>query len=145
MKRAIGRPPGKTSTVINVRIPVTLVHRLDRYLDMLETTTGLRTNRGALLRPALKVFLESKGVWRAAIATSPGLPSRHSGRSLKPACRPPPPLNLLKLKSLEFVNNILSFLERSLRFVCGCQYYEVNRVTTDIEQVLKEKKPFILH
>jgi hypothetical protein len=48
--------------VINVRIPVTLVHRLDRYLDMLETTTGLRTNRGALLRPALKVFLESKGV-----------------------------------------------------------------------------------
>jgi hypothetical protein len=62
MKRAIGRPPGETSTVINVRIPVTLVHRLDRYLDMLETTIGLRTNRGALLRPALKVFLESKGV-----------------------------------------------------------------------------------
>jgi hypothetical protein len=62
MKRAIGRPPEEASTVINVRIPVTLVHHLDRYLDMLETTTGLRTNRGALLRPALKVFLESKGV-----------------------------------------------------------------------------------
>ena len=62
MKRAIGRPKGEASTVINVRIPVTLVHRLDRYLDRLETTTGLRTNRGALLRHALKVFLESKGV-----------------------------------------------------------------------------------
>lgn len=60
MKRAIGRPKGETSTVLNVRIPVTLMHRLDRYLDKLETTTGLRTNRGALLRHALKVFLESK-------------------------------------------------------------------------------------
>jgi hypothetical protein len=60
MKRAIGRPKGEASTVITVRIPVTLMHRLDRYLDMRETATGLRTNRGALLRHALKVFLESK-------------------------------------------------------------------------------------
>jgi hypothetical protein len=60
MKRAIGRPKGEASTVLNVRIPVTLMHRLDRYLDILETTTGLQTNRGAILRHALKVFLESK-------------------------------------------------------------------------------------
>jgi hypothetical protein len=62
MKRAIGRPKGEASTVINVRIPVTLLHRLDRYLDRLETATGLRTNRGAILRHALKVFLESKDI-----------------------------------------------------------------------------------
>jgi hypothetical protein len=62
MKRAIGRPKGEASTVINVRIPVTLMHRLDRYLDRLETATGLRTNRGAILRHALKVFLESKDI-----------------------------------------------------------------------------------
>jgi hypothetical protein len=60
MQRAIGRPTGEASTVINVRMPVTLMHRLDRDLDRLETATGLRRNRGALLRHALKVFLESQ-------------------------------------------------------------------------------------
>lgn len=62
MKRVIGRPKGEASTVINVRMPVTLMHRLDRSLDRLETTTGLRTNRGAILRHALKLFLESKDI-----------------------------------------------------------------------------------
>jgi hypothetical protein len=36
------------------------VERLDRSLDKVETETGLTTNRGAILRHALKVFLESK-------------------------------------------------------------------------------------
>jgi hypothetical protein len=39
-----------------------LVQRLDRYLDKLETETGLRTHRGMILRRALKVFLEAKGL-----------------------------------------------------------------------------------
>jgi len=60
MKRQVGRPKGEEATVVNVRIPVSLVERLDRYLDKLETDTGLTTNRGAILRHALKVFLESK-------------------------------------------------------------------------------------
>jgi hypothetical protein len=60
MKRHVGRPKGEAATVINVRIPVALVERLDRYLDQLETATGLTTNRGAIIRHALKVFLESK-------------------------------------------------------------------------------------
>ena len=60
MKRQVGRPKGEAATVVNVRIPVSLVERLDRYLDKLETDTGLTTNRGAILRHALKVFLESK-------------------------------------------------------------------------------------
>jgi hypothetical protein len=62
MQRPIGRPKGEAATVVNVRIPMSLVHRLDRYLDKLETETGLATNRGALIRHALKVFLESKGI-----------------------------------------------------------------------------------
>jgi hypothetical protein len=62
MKRAIGRPTGEASPVITVRIPVTLMHRLDRDLDRLETATGLRTNRGASLRHALNVFLASKDI-----------------------------------------------------------------------------------
>jgi hypothetical protein len=60
MKCAIGRPQGEASTVLNVRIPVPLMHRLDRSLDRLETVTGLRTNRGAILRHAPKAFLESQ-------------------------------------------------------------------------------------
>ncbi len=60
MKRQVGWPKGEEATVVNVRIPVSLVERLDRYLDKLETDTGLTTNRGAILRHALKVFLESK-------------------------------------------------------------------------------------
>lgn len=62
MQHPIGRPKGEATTVVNVRIPMSLVHRLDRYLDKLETETGLATNRGALIRHALKVFLESKGI-----------------------------------------------------------------------------------
>ena len=60
MKRRVGRPKGEAAVVVNVRIPVSLVQRLDRYMDKLETETGLVTNRGAILRHALKVFLESK-------------------------------------------------------------------------------------
>ena len=62
MKHRVGRPKGEAATVVNVRIPVALVQRLDRYLDKLETETGLATNRGAILRHALKVLLESKGM-----------------------------------------------------------------------------------
>lgn len=60
MKHSGGRPKGEPATVVNVRIPLSLVERLDRYLDKLETETGLATNRGALIRHAVKVFLESK-------------------------------------------------------------------------------------
>jgi hypothetical protein len=60
MKHSVGRPKGEPATVVNVRIPISLVERLDRYLDKLETETGLATNRGALIRHAVKVFLESK-------------------------------------------------------------------------------------
>jgi hypothetical protein len=62
MPRRVGRPKGEDSTVVNLRLPVSLLQRLDRYLDKLETETGLHTNRGMILRHALKVFLEAKGM-----------------------------------------------------------------------------------
>jgi hypothetical protein len=62
MRCRVGRPKGKVSTVVNVRFPLHLVQRLDRYLDTLETETGISTDRGAILRQTLHVFLESKGM-----------------------------------------------------------------------------------
>ena len=60
MNRRAGRPKGEAATVVTVRIPLALVERRDRYLDKVETETGLTTNRGAILRHALQVCLESK-------------------------------------------------------------------------------------
>jgi hypothetical protein len=62
MPRRVGRPKGEDSTVVNLRLSVSLLQRLDRYLDKLETETGLHPNRGMVLRHALKVFLEAKGM-----------------------------------------------------------------------------------
>src|SRR5262249_53126267 len=58
MQRRAGRPKGEAATVVNVRIPLSLVERLDRYLDKVETETGLTTNRGAILRHALNSILK---------------------------------------------------------------------------------------
>jgi len=62
MPRRVGRSKGADSTVVNVRLPVSLGQRLDRSLDKLETETGLSTHRGMILRHALKLFLEAKGM-----------------------------------------------------------------------------------
>ena len=53
-----GRPKGEPSTIVNVRLPVALLARLDRYLDRLEGQTGLKANRGMIARRALEIFLE---------------------------------------------------------------------------------------
>jgi len=54
-----GRPKGEPSTIVNVRFPVALLARLDRYLDRLEVQTGLKANRGMIARRALEIFLET--------------------------------------------------------------------------------------
>jgi hypothetical protein len=54
-----GRPKGEPSTIVNVRLPVALLARLDRYLDRLAGQTGLKANRGMIARRALEIFLES--------------------------------------------------------------------------------------
>jgi hypothetical protein len=47
------------STIVNVRLPLSLVAALDRYLDRLENQTGLKANRGMIARRALELFLAS--------------------------------------------------------------------------------------
>ena len=58
-KKPAGRPKGEPSTIVNVRLPLTLVAELDRYLDWLEGQTGLKANRGMITRRALALFLAS--------------------------------------------------------------------------------------
>ena len=45
--------------MVNVRLPLPLVARLDHYLDQLECQTGLKANRGMSTRRALELFLEA--------------------------------------------------------------------------------------
>ena len=54
-----GRPKGEPSTIVNVRFPVALLARLDRYLHRLEVQTGLKANRGMIARRALELLLET--------------------------------------------------------------------------------------
>src|SRR5574341_222293 len=56
-KQTVGRPKGEPSTIVNVRLPLTLVAQLDHYLDRLEWQTGLKANRGMLIRRAVALFL----------------------------------------------------------------------------------------
>lgn len=58
-KQPVGRPKGEPSTIVNVRLPLTLLAQLDRYLDQLEWQTGLKANRGMITRRALELFLAS--------------------------------------------------------------------------------------
>jgi hypothetical protein len=59
-QKKAGRPKGAPSTIVNLRIPVGLLARLDRYIDQLEVQTGLKANRGMMARRALELFLESR-------------------------------------------------------------------------------------
>jgi len=58
-QKPVGRPRGAPSTIVNVRLPLALLARLDRYLDRLEVQTGRKANRGMIARRALALFLET--------------------------------------------------------------------------------------
>lgn len=60
LKKPVGRPKGPESTIVNVRIPLDLLERLDRYLDRLEVRRGIKANRGMITRQALAFFLETE-------------------------------------------------------------------------------------
>src|SRR4029450_13292913 len=45
-QRRVGRPPGEASTIVNIRLPLSLVAQLDDYLDRLEGQTGLKAHQG---------------------------------------------------------------------------------------------------
>jgi hypothetical protein len=59
-QKAGGRPKGPPSTILNLRIPLDLLARRDRYLDQLEVHTGLKANRGMIARRAVELFLETR-------------------------------------------------------------------------------------
>ena len=61
-RKKAGRPPGPPSTIVNLRLPLELLARLDRYIDRLELQTGLKVNRGMITRRALELFLETHDV-----------------------------------------------------------------------------------
>jgi hypothetical protein len=58
-RKKAGRPTGPPSTIINLRLPLALLARLDRYIDRLESQTGLKAHRGMIARRALELFLET--------------------------------------------------------------------------------------
>jgi hypothetical protein len=60
-KRSVGRPKGEASTIVNIRIPLSLLVRLDRYVDRQEVTTGRSINRATIIKDALRVFLDAQG------------------------------------------------------------------------------------
>ena len=59
-RKQAGRPKGPPSTIVNLRIPLDLLARLDRYIDRLENQTGLKAHRGMIARRALELFLETQ-------------------------------------------------------------------------------------
>ena len=56
-KNPVGRPRGEPSTIVNVRLPLSTLAQLDRYVDWVETRTGKSTNRSTITRRALQEFL----------------------------------------------------------------------------------------
>ena len=61
-KRPVGRPRGEASVVINVRLPVSLLERFNRYLDKREQGTWEMINRGMVMRELLEDMLEREGL-----------------------------------------------------------------------------------
>lgn len=62
MPKPVGRPKSDVETeMLAVRIPVDLGEQLNRYLDRLETRTGIKANRASIARHALKIFLDAQG------------------------------------------------------------------------------------
>ena len=61
-KRPRGRPAMPETTVVNLRIPKTLLERLDRYLDSeMRWRPTPAVNRATVMRKALEAFIERKG------------------------------------------------------------------------------------
>jgi hypothetical protein len=60
-KRPVGRPKGEASTIVNIRVPLSLLARLDRYVDHQEVTMGRSTHRAIVMKNALRMFLDMQG------------------------------------------------------------------------------------
>ena len=61
-KRPVGRPRGAETAIVNLRVPVDLLRRLDRYIDHLTVRTGeTGINRATVMREALTAHLDREG------------------------------------------------------------------------------------
>lgn len=61
-KRPVGRPQGPPHAVVNIRVPLDLLERLDRFTDHLIVREGQKgANRATVMREALAAFLDAKG------------------------------------------------------------------------------------
>jgi len=61
-KRPVGRPPQEPSTVINLRIPNSLLERFNRYIDSeVRWASGKGVNRSTVMRDLLREFLDQEG------------------------------------------------------------------------------------
>ncbi len=78
-QKKAGRPRGAPSQALPVRVPVGLIERLDRYLDLAETRTGLRSNRTEAIRQALAFWLDAKEE-ALGIPRTPSLPATPDAR-----------------------------------------------------------------
>ena len=67
-QKKAGRPQDAPSTIVNLRIPVDLLAQLDRYIDRLESQTGLKANRGMIARRALELFLETRSTGNSKLS-----------------------------------------------------------------------------
>jgi hypothetical protein len=60
-EKKTGRPQGVEPTVtIALRIPESMCHVLDQYVENLEAETGLKATRTAIVRRALTLYLEEQ-------------------------------------------------------------------------------------
>jgi len=57
-RKKAGRPPGPPSTIVNIRIPVELLERLNRHIDRL-VRTGQKANRATITLQALAAWLDT--------------------------------------------------------------------------------------
>ena len=57
-KRSPGRPQGKKTIVVAVRISEELREALDAHLDRLQTRFGVKSSRSAMVEHALRQYLD---------------------------------------------------------------------------------------
>ena len=61
-QRPRGRPRSEPSIVVNIRLPISLLERFNRYLDLEEQKTHEVINRAIIMREILTRFLDEQGV-----------------------------------------------------------------------------------
>jgi hypothetical protein len=76
-EKKTGRPQGVEPTVtIALRVPESMCHQLDAYVERLEAQTGLKASRTAVCRHALRLYLEGQAPVSEPKTPAPKRPRR---------------------------------------------------------------------